>query len=60
MNHIKRGLVYADSYKKIIFGTDWPLVKIKPYVEFVKVLIPKEYHEDVFYNNAFKLFKFDN
>ena len=60
MNHIKRGLVYADSYKKVIFGTDWPLVQMKPYIEFVKVLIPKEYHEDVFYNNAYKLFKFDN
>ncbi|WBW99235.1 amidohydrolase family protein [Oceanirhabdus sp. W0125-5] len=56
MEHFKRAFVYADNYKKILFGTDWPLVRVKPYIEFVKELIPEEHWEDVFYNNAAKLF----
>lgn len=57
VDHIKRGLVYADVYNKILFGSDWPLVQIKPYIEFIKSIIPGEFHEDVFYNNAFRIFK---
>lgn len=57
VDHIKRGLVYADNYSKIIFGSDWPLVKIEPYIDFIKYLVKEEYHEDVFYNNALRVFK---
>lgn len=54
--HIQRAIIYANNYKKFLFGTDWPLVQIKPYVDFVKALIPEEFHEDVFYNNALEVF----
>ncbi len=57
MEHFKRAFVFTDNYKKILFGTDWPLVRVKPYIEFVQELIPEEHWEDVFYNNAAKLFK---
>lgn len=57
VDHIKRGLIYADNYKKVIFGSDWPLVKIEPYIDFIKHLIPEEYYEDVFYNNSLRVFK---
>jgi predicted TIM-barrel fold metal-dependent hydrolase len=41
-----------------MFGTDWPLSKIKPYLEAYKRAIPKEHWNDVFYENAVKVFKF--
>lgn len=53
---IQQGFVYANRYDKILFGTDWPLAPIEPYVEFVKQIIPEGYQEDVFYNNALKVF----
>lgn len=56
MDHIERGPVYADCYDKLLFGSDWPLVAIKPYIEFVQEIIPEEFHEDVFYRNALKVF----
>lgn len=56
-SHIRRGMVYLDNYKKLLFGTDWPLVDIPSYISFIKKLVPSEHHEDVFYNNAKKLFK---
>lgn len=57
VEHIKRGLVYADSYGKVLFGTDWPLVQVKPYIEFIKKLVPEEHHTRVFYLNALNVFK---
>lgn len=56
MNHIKRALVYANDYKKILYGSDWPLVDTKAYIGFVKKLIPKKHYKDVFYNNAKRVF----
>ena len=57
INHIKAGLFYLDNYKKVLYGSDWPLVDTRSYIKFIKELIPREHHEDVFYNNAKKLFK---
>ncbi len=56
---LRRGLVFLDNYKKVLYGSDWPLVNTRHYIEFIKKLIPIEHREDVFYNNAFKLFKLD-
>jgi predicted TIM-barrel fold metal-dependent hydrolase len=53
---IQQGFVYANRYDKILFGTDWPLAPIGPYVEFVQQMIPERYQEDVFYNNALKIY----
>lgn len=49
--------LYVENPKKILFGTDWPLLKIRPYVEAVQRAIPKEHWDDVFYNNAARVFK---
>ncbi|MFP4697499.1 MAG: amidohydrolase family protein [Eubacteriales bacterium] len=57
VDNIRRALIFEDNYKRIMFGSDWPLVPMNPYIEFVKQLIPEKYYEDVFYNNAKKIFK---
>lgn len=56
MDHLRRGLVYADRYDKMIFGTDWPLAPIEVYIDFVKQLVPERFWEDVFYRNAMRVF----
>ncbi|KAB2338206.1 amidohydrolase [Cytobacillus depressus] len=55
-DHLRHALVFSDSYDKLLFGTDWPLIPVGPYIEFIKNLIPEEHHEDVFYNTALKIF----
>ncbi|MFC4735711.1 amidohydrolase family protein [Bacillus daqingensis] len=55
-DHFKHALAFADSYDKLLFGSDWPLVPMKPYISFIKSMIPKEHHEKVFYANAKKVF----
>lgn len=48
---------YVENPKKMLFGSDWPLMEIKPYVEVVMKAIPKEHWDAVFYDNAAELFK---
>ncbi len=45
------------GFEKVLFGTDWPLIKMKPYIDFVKSLnFRKVELEKIFYKNALKLF----
>lgn len=57
MDHIRRGLVFESAYDRFLFGSDWPLVPIGPYIKFISYLIPEEYHSRVFFENALKVFK---
>ena len=56
MHHYTQGLAYLNAFEKVLFGTDWPLVPLGPYIEFCKKIVPEEAYADVFYNNAIKLF----
>ena len=49
---------FCENPKKLMFGTDWSLTHMKPYIEAVKKAIPREHWNDVFYNNAKMVFKF--
>ena len=56
MHHYTQGLSYLNNYEKVLFGTDWPLVPLGAYIEFCKKLVPHTSYDDVFYNNAARLF----
>lgn len=47
---------YVDNPKKILFGSDWPLLEVGPYVEAVKRAIPKKHWKAVFHDNAVNVF----
>lgn len=55
-SHFTNGLAFLSDYRKILFGTDWPLAPMNVYIDFCKRIIPKHAYDDVFYNNAKKLF----
>ncbi len=48
--------LYVENPKKFLFGSDWPLVSIAPYLQIVKRAIPKEHWRAVFYQNAIDVF----
>lgn len=54
---VREALDYIDNYDKIIYGSDWPLVNMKSYIKIIKSIIPRQYREKVFYENAKKLFR---
>ena len=48
---------YIEDPTKLMFGSDWPLVDIKPYADVFKRAIPKEHWKAVFHDNAVRVFK---
>jgi predicted TIM-barrel fold metal-dependent hydrolase len=56
MDYFKRGPVYTNNYEKYLFGSDWPLVPIAPYVRFIRHLTPESHYEKVFFQNALRAF----
>lgn len=50
---------YLEDPTKLMFGTDWPLAEIAPYLEAYKRAIPPEHHRAVFFENAVRVFKLD-
>ncbi|WP_406945573.1 amidohydrolase family protein [Halobacillus sp. SY10] len=55
-DHVRHALTYCDHYEKLLFGSDWPLVPIKDYAEFIGAFIPSKHVEDVFYENGCRVF----
>jgi len=48
---------YLQDPSKLMFGTDWPLTSVAPYVEAFKRAIPREHWNAVFHDNAVRVFK---
>jgi len=56
IDRYRQALVFLDNYEKVLYGTDWPLAPMGVYLEFCKKMIPVEFHEKVFYENAVKVY----
>jgi predicted TIM-barrel fold metal-dependent hydrolase len=55
--NLGRAFRYTERPNRFLFGSDWPLVPIAPYREFIAGAIPQVYHDQVFEENAQRLFK---
>lgn len=55
-DYVRMWLDYFDRYDKVLYGSDWPLVNIKNYIELIKTVVPAEMHQAVFYDNALCVF----
>lgn len=51
-SYLQMWLGYVGNYEKFLFGTDWPIVNIPFYIDFVTALIPERHLEQVFFDNA--------
>ena len=45
-----------NSWDKLMYGTDWPIVNLEEYIEFIKRLVPEEHWEKVFFHNANRIY----
>ena len=57
IEQLRGWLEYLNDYKRIMFGTDWPLVNLGDYIEVVKIIIPQEEWQQVFYKSAVDIYK---
>lgn len=53
---LKCWINYFGDYKRIMYGSDWPIVNIEKYIEFIRRIIPEKHHEEVFYKNAVEIY----
>lgn len=49
-------LHYAEKPNRILYGSDWPLIPMKGYRQFIADLVPDDWHDRVFEANARYLF----
>ncbi len=50
-------LCYTGCWDRIMFGTDFPIVNYKEYIEFISRLVPEHHWDQVFYENANYIYK---
>lgn len=56
VRELETWLGYLDSYDKLLYGSDWPLVNLERYIALIQSFVPKEHWEKVFYQNALRVF----
>ena len=49
---LKTWLNAICSWDRVMYGTDWPIVNLGEYIEFIKHLVPEKHWEKVFFHNA--------
>ena len=54
---LRRAFRYAERPNRFLFGTDWPLIPIREYRDFLAGVIPDRSHGQVFEENARMLFR---
>ena len=48
---------YVDHVDKFMFGTDFPAVNVENYIAFIQRLLPEETWEQVFFENANRIYQ---
>ncbi|MBK5294129.1 MAG: amidohydrolase [Acidobacteriia bacterium] len=60
LQQVKEMILYAGEPRYLLYGTDWPICRMRTYLKFVKELgLPPENQELILWKNAAQLFKLD-
>jgi predicted TIM-barrel fold metal-dependent hydrolase len=54
---LRRAFLYAERPNRFVYGSDWPLIPMAPYRDFLRSLLPEACHDLVFEENARMLFR---
>jgi predicted TIM-barrel fold metal-dependent hydrolase len=58
LQQVKEMILYAGDPRYLLYGTDWPICRMRTYLKFVRELgLPPEAEEKIFWKNANQLFK---
>ena len=49
-------LTAIGQWDDILYGTDWPIVNLEEYIRFIQRLVPEEHWEQVFFQNANRIY----
>lgn len=54
---VRQAFVWAEAPDRFMYGTDWPLVPMRPYLALMKRAVPERHHRQFFFENARRVFK---
>jgi uncharacterized protein len=55
---LRRAFLYAERPNRFLYGSDWPLVSMTAYRDFIRAALPEACHPQIFEDNARLLFRF--
>jgi len=53
---LRTWLIALGKWDDVMFGTDWPIVNLEEYIRYVQRLVPRQYWERVFFDNANRVY----
>ena len=53
---LKTWMYAVNNWDKFMFGTDWPIVNLGEYIEFFKRIVPEKNWDEVFFENANRVY----
>lgn len=53
---LKGWLAYVEDWSRFLFGTDFPAVNLRNYIEFCKGIVPERHWEEFFFGNANRIY----
>ena len=53
---LRTWLTAIACWDKIMFGTDWPIVNLEEYIQFIQRIVPEEHWDAVFFQNANRIY----
>jgi len=53
---LKTWLTASCAWERIMYGTDWPIVNLAEYIDFVSRIVPEKHYEKVFFENANRIY----
>ncbi len=57
--HLSTWLHYMQCWDRVMYGTDFPLANMEQYIDLIAYLVPSQYHEAVFAENARRIYHLD-
>ena len=53
---LRTWLTAIQRWDDLMFGTDWPIVNLGEYIDFIRVVVPEAHWEKVFFDNANRIY----
>ncbi|MBQ9942524.1 MAG: amidohydrolase [Christensenellaceae bacterium] len=53
---LRTWLAYLGDWDRVMFGSDWPLVNLGEYAEFIAAVTPEKHHGAIFRDNALRIY----
>ena len=53
---LRTWLSYLECWDRVMYGTDWPIVNLGEYIQYIQRIVPEAHWEKVFFENANRIY----